>query len=191
MADLERDAAAKKLTVDPDAIVEVPQGVTIVRAEQDIPKASPPNSWYVLKDQTILGGKDIKNPEQNFDNAPGENGQPNVQFDFTGHGASTWETFTKKLSQRGRDQALGVAGGQTNQHFAIVLDNEIISVPQIDWQQYPNGIDASSGSQITGGFTISSAQRLADLLKTGALPIKLQLISSSQVSATLGRQALH
>src|SRR5262249_25725131 len=56
---------------------------------------------------------------------------------------------------------------------------------------YPNGIDASGGSRISGGFTISSAQRLADLLKTGALPIKLQLISSSQVSATLGRQALH
>ena len=191
MADLQRDAAAKKLTVDPEQIVKVPQGTTVVRAEQDDPKAKPPNSWYVLKDQTILGGKDIKNPEQGFDNGPGENGEPNVQFDFTGHGASTWETFTKKLSARGREQALGVGGNQSNQHFAIVLDNEIISVPQIDWQQYPNGIDASGGSRISGGFTIKSAQQLADLLKTGALPIKLQLISSSQVSATLGKQALH
>jgi SecD/SecF fusion protein len=190
-ADLDRDAQAKKLTVDPDNVVVVPQGVTIVRAEQDDPKAPPANSWYVLKDQTILSGKDIKNPEQNFDNGPGEDGQPNVTFDFTGHGSSVWEKFTKKLAQRGQEQALGVSGSNANQHFAIVLDNELISVPQIDFQQYPNGIPSGNGSRISGGFTIDSAQRLANLLKTGALPIKLQLISSSQVSATLGKQALH
>jgi SecD/SecF fusion protein len=190
-ADLNRDAAAKRITIDPDQIVTVPQGVTIVRAEQPDPKSKPANSSYVLKDQTILGGKDIKNPEQSFDNQPGGTGEPNVTFDFSGHGASVWEKFTKQLAQRGQDSSLGQAGDASNQHFAIVLDNELISVPQIDWRRYPNGIDASNGSEISGGFTIESAQRLADLLKTGALPIKLQLISSSQVSATLGKQALH
>jgi SecD/SecF fusion protein len=192
-ADLERDAQAKKLDIANSAydVVTVPQGVTLVRAEQDDPKAPRSNLWYVLQDQTILSGKDIKNPEQGFDNAPGQSGEPNVTFDFTGHGASVWEKFTKKLSQRGQEQALGVSGSAANQHFAIVLDNELISVPQIDFQQYPNGIPSGNGSQISGGFTIDSAQRLANLLKTGALPIKLQLISSSQVSATLGKQALH
>src|SRR4051794_15320073 len=58
LADLQRDATAKKLTVDPKQIVKVSQGVTVVRAEQDNPKAKPPESWYVLTDQTILGGKD-------------------------------------------------------------------------------------------------------------------------------------
>ncbi len=71
-----------------------------------------------------------------------------------------------------------------------MLDNELISVPYIDFQQNPDGIDGANGSQIEGGFTISTAQRLANLLKTGALPIKLELISASQVSATLGQQAL-
>ena len=56
--------------------------------------------------------------------------------------------------------------------------------------QNPSGIDAANGSQIEGGFTIESAQELANLLKTGALPVKLELISQSQVSATLGEQAL-
>jgi SecD/SecF fusion protein len=190
-ADLQRDAQAKKLPFDTDQIVTVPQGVTLVRAEQDDPKGKPSNLWYVLKDQTVLGGKDIKNPEQNFDNGAGGTGEPNVTFDFTGHGASTWETFTKKLAQRGQEQALGTSADASNQHFAIVLDNELISVPQIQWQKYPNGIPSGGGSEISGGFTIDSAQRLANLLKTGALPIKLQLISSSQVSATLGKQALH
>jgi SecD/SecF fusion protein len=190
LLDLQRDAATKKVPFNSDQIVTVPQGVVLVRAEQPDAKGKPPDSWYVLKDQTVLGGKEIKNPEQNFDNGPGEDGAPNVTFDFTGSGAGTWQKFTKKLAQRGSDQALGQAGGASNQHFAIVLDNELISVPQIDWQRYPNGIDPSGGSRISGGFTIASAQQLANLLKTGALPIKLQLISSSQVSATLGKQAL-
>ena len=43
---------------------------------------------------------------------------------------------------------------------------------------------------IEGGFTIQSAQDLANLLQLGALPIGLKLISQSQVSATLGKQAL-
>ncbi len=71
-----------------------------------------------------------------------------------------------------------------------MLDNQIITAPSIDYTQYPEGIDATNGSEITGGFTITSAQNLADELQSGALPIKLELISQSQVSATLGKQAL-
>ena len=47
-----------------------------------------------------------------------------------------------------------------------------------------------AGASISGGFTIQTAQDLARLLKIGALPLRLDLISRSQVSATLGRQAL-
>ena len=71
-----------------------------------------------------------------------------------------------------------------------MLDNELISAPYISWRDNPDGIDGRDGSRISGGFTVDSAQRLANLLKTGALPIRLELISSSQVSATLGKQAL-
>jgi SecD/SecF fusion protein len=189
--DLRRDAATKKIPFDAEKVVTVPQGVVLVRAEQPDPDAKPLDRWYVLKDQPVLNGTKIKNPEQNFDNGPGESGAPNVTFDFTGGGAKTWEDFTRKLSQRGSESSLTLGGGDAaNQHFAIVLDNELISVPQIDFSQYPDGIDASGGSRISGGFDIESAQRLANLLKTGALPIKLQLISASQVSATLGQQAL-
>jgi SecD/SecF fusion protein len=188
--DLQKEALNKKVPFDAKQVVKVPQGVVVIRAEQDDPKGKPPPAWYVLKDQPILGGTDIKNPEQDFDNEPGGSGQPNVTFDFTGHGANVWEKFTRKLSQRGQEFSLGGQGDASNQHFAIALDNELISVPQIDWHQYPDGLGGGQGSRISGGFTIDSAQRLADLLKTGALPIKLELISASQVSATLGKQAL-
>jgi SecD/SecF fusion protein len=189
--DLQRDALTKKIPFDPAQIVKVPQGVVLVRAEQPDPKAKPLNRWFVLKDQPVLNGTKIKNPEQGFDNGAGESGAPNVTFDFTGGGDKIWQKFTRELSQRGSESSLALGGGSAaNQHFAIALDNELISVPQIDFQQYPDGIDPSGGSRISGGFTIETAQRLANLLKTGALPIKLQLISASQVSATLGKQAL-
>src|SRR5262249_29997765 len=140
-----------------------------------------------------LRGTDIKNPEQNFDNGAGGSGQPIVTFDFTGNGRKIWQETTRKIAQRGQEAlnpALGITPDLARQHFAIVLDNRLVSVPYIDFQQNPDGIDARNGSQIEGGFTIQSAQELANLLKTGALPVKLNLISQSQVSATLGQQAL-
>ena len=69
-----------------------------------------------------------------------------------------------------------------------MLDGQLITVPSIDFTKYPEGIDASTGSEISGGFTITSAQNLANELQSGALPIKLALISRSQVSATLGKR---
>ena len=79
---------------------------------------------------------------------------------------------------------------QTSQHFAIALDNELVSAPYINWRENPDGIDGSTGAQISGSFTIQSAQDLAKILKIGALPLKLNEVSRSQVSATLGKQAL-
>ncbi len=170
--------------------VEVKPGTIVVRAQSPDDKTKS-SVYYVMQDRPALSGTDIKNPEQNFDNGAGGSGQPIVTFDFTDKGRSQWQKTTRAIAQRGSQSFIpGNDPATAFQHFAIVLDNELISVPFIDFQQNPDGIDARNGSQIEGGFTINSAQRLANLLKTGALPIKLQLISSSQVSATLGKQAL-
>ncbi len=163
----------------------------LVRAEDPSENdKTKPDKWYVLNDNFALRGTDIKNPEQNFDS--GGSGQPIVTFDFTKKGRRIWQDVTRGIAERGQASMLpGQSPQQAAQHFAIVLDQDLISVPFIDFQQNPDGIDGANGSQIEGGFTIGSAQRLANLLKTGALPIKLELISASQVSATLGQQALH
>jgi SecD/SecF fusion protein len=58
-----------------------------------------------------------------------------------------------------------------------VLDDALISVPQIDYQENPDGIDGGTGAQISGGFDIQGAQDLASVLQTGALPVDLELIS--------------
>jgi SecD/SecF fusion protein len=170
--------------------IEIPKGTIVVRAEAPSEKQKS-NLYYVLRDNPALSGKEVKNPEQQFDNGAGGTGQPIVTFSFTSKGRVAFQKTTRAIAARGADQSLpGTSAQNAFQHFAIVLDNELITTPFIDFQQNPDGIDATNGSQISGSFTIASAQRLANLLKTGALPIKLQLISSSQVSATLGRQAL-
>jgi SecD/SecF fusion protein len=180
----------------PSSIVKVPRGYIIVQAEVDdtnkAAQAAASDAYFILKDDPALLGTDVKNPEQNTDNGAGGSGQPDVTFDFTDAGRKKWAKTTRAIAQRGSDQLLpGVDSTQVANHFAIVLDNKLISVPYIDPRQNPDGIDGSNGSQISGSFTIKSAQRLANLIKTGALPIKLELISQSQVSATLGQQALH
>jgi SecD/SecF fusion protein len=148
-----------------------------------------PNSFYVLNDEPVLGGSDISNPQQSFQE--GGSGEPDVTFDFSSHGRKVFERVTKEIAHRGEDAQLpGVTKPEAVQHFAIVLDEQVITAPSIDYTQYPEGIDATNGSEITGGFTITSAQNLADELQSGSLPIKLELISQSQVSATLGKQAL-
>jgi SecD/SecF fusion protein len=151
-----------------------------------------PNSWYVLKDDPVLSGNDITHPQQGFDEGAGGNGQPNVNFGFTGHGKKVFENVTKVIAHRGQESQLpGVAKESAQQHFAVSLDGQLITAPSIDYTRYPEGIDSSQGSEISGGFTISSAQELAEELQSGALPVKLNLISRSQVSATLGKQALN
>ena len=150
-----------------------------------------PNSFYVLNDEPVLNGEDIKNPQQSFDEGAGGTGRPNVTFEFTSHGQGVFQRVTKEIAHRGQEAQLpGVTHEEALQHFAIVLDGQLITVPSIDFSQYPEGIDTSTGSQISGGFTLSSAQELAQELQSGALPIRLELISNSQVSATLGKTAL-
>jgi SecD/SecF fusion protein len=176
--------------------VRVNPGTVIVQARPEEDSTGKilnesPNSFYVLNDDPVLEGKDITNPTQSFDEGAGGNGQPNVTFGFDSHGKTVFEKVTKEIAHRGQEAQLpGVSHVEALQHFAVVLDGQLITVPSIDFSQYPEGIDSSNGSEISGGFTITSAQNLANELQSGALPVKLVLISKSQVSATLGKEAL-
>ena len=160
-----------------------------VPEETSAGKVTIPNSWYVLNDDPVLTGKDVTNPQQSIQEGGG--GAPDVTFSFTSAGRNVFERVTKEIARRGENARLpGVPKQSTFQHFAIVLDDGLITVPFIDYTQNPEGIDATTGSEITGGFTLTTAQELARELQSGALPIGLKLISESQVSATLGKQAL-
>jgi SecD/SecF fusion protein len=172
--------------------LKIPNGILIVRAERPDPvngkEAPKPDAWWVMRDDPALGGTDIKNPEQNFDQ---QGGGPIVTMEFSDKGKKAFHDTTRNIAQRGADNALGAADPiSSSHHFAIVLDDELVSTPYINWRENPDGIDGETGAQISGGFTVTTAQNLANFLKIGALPIQLELISRSQVSATLGKQAL-
>jgi SecD/SecF fusion protein len=180
-------------------VIAVPQGTLVVRAEaldgetlpQD-PNATE-NRWFVIRDRPELSGDDIRNPEQASD--PNTN-QPNVTFEFTDQGRQAFSDVTKRIAERGLAEAPpGVAGNAQlasnySGHFAVVLDDEIVSRPIINFVENPAGIDGRTGAQISGIGDIGEAQDLANFLKIGALPIELKLISQSTVSATLGQEAL-
>jgi SecD/SecF fusion protein len=179
-------AELKAVRVNPGTIVV--QALPETDREGKVTHASP-EAWYVLNDNPALTGADITNPVAGTQ----ENGVggPSVHFGFTGHGKSTFERVTRDISRRGENAIIpGRPKQEAFQHFAILLENQLITVPSIDFTKYPEGIDATTGSEITGNFTVSSAQNLANELQSGALPVHLQLVSSSQVSATLGKEAL-
>jgi preprotein translocase subunit SecD len=69
-------------------------------------------------------------------------------------------------------------GQVLNQHFAVALDAQLITVPYVDFKTYPDGIPGNNGADITGGFTPASARDLATQLNLGALPVSLRLVSA-------------
>jgi SecD/SecF fusion protein len=168
-------------------VLKVPIGILVVRAEKASATSPPPDAYWVIQDNPALSGTDIKDPKQNSD----QQGQPIVTFNFTSKGRQAFQDITRKIAQRGQDNSLpGSNALNSSQHFAIVLDNALVSAPYINYQENPDGIDGGTGAQISGGFTVQTAQDLAKILQIGALPIRLDLISRSQVSASLGQQAL-
>src|SRR4051795_4408412 len=177
-------------------VVEVPAGSIVVSEypsdeEGQLDETAEPG-WFALKDQPALSGSEISNPEQSY----GPNNEPIVNFEFTGAGREAFQEVTRRIAQRGQAQAIGPVGTEEaaalSGHFAVVLDNEVKTRPIINFAENPDGIDGRTGAQISGGFSsVTDAQDLATTLQIGALPINLKLISETQVSATLGSQALH
>lgn len=185
----------KKRSAKDGIVIKVPQGTIVVselpsdRSGQPLEDGDP--GWYALKDNPALSGTEITRPKQEVD----ELGQPNVTFGFTDDGRKNFQEVTRAIAQRGAASAIGPgsqeSAEQNSGRFAVVLDNEVKTRPLINYAENPDGIDGRTGAQISGGFTsIQDAQDLASFLQRGALPINLNLISQSQVSATLGSEAL-
>ncbi len=155
-------------------ILTVPRGTVVLQAiPQDFSKPTPigdPTAqFFVLKDNVSLRGSDITNPQQSTD--PGTR-EPDVTFGFSSKGKREFQDVTANIAHRG-DLVSGQ--GQTlNQHFAVALDNRLITVPFIDFKQYPDGITGDNGADISGSFTITSAKALANRLRLSALPVSLR-----------------
>ena len=96
-------------------------------------------------------------------------GEPIVAIDFTEQGQRAFQDLTREVAQGGADHALGGDPLMTSHHFAIVVDDRIVSVPFIDWKINPDGVDGAQGAQIVTSSE-EETRRLAAILETGPLP---------------------
>ena len=145
------------------------------------PTTSEPEAWYVFNRPPALTGEAISGARAGFS---GQNNKPNVLIDFTAEGSKKFQEVTRELYRTGLLK-------NTPQTFAIVLDNVMESDPMIDYTDPGLRDGISGGAEISGGnMTIKESQDLAFVLKTGALPVKLEPTYQQQVSATLGKDSL-
>jgi SecD/SecF fusion protein len=157
-------------------VLVVKRGTVILQAVPSnythAPKWSDPNAqFYVLRDNVSVSGTDITNPQQSTD----QSGSPDVTFGFTSKGGAAFGSVTAQIAHRGA--LVSGFGSQYNQHFAVALDTQLITVPSIDYKTYPDGIQGNNGADITGGFSKNSARQLARELQLGAYPVDLRLLS--------------
>src|SRR5689334_2679124 len=149
-------------SVSPD---QVAQG----RAPPDtevLPSATRGEASVVVKKQVLVSGGDLTDAQPSFNQ---QSGEPIVSFKFNTAGA-------RKFAQATTEN-VGV-------RFAIVLDGKVISAPVIR-----EPITGGQG-QISGSFTVQSANDLAILLRAGALPAPLTVVEERTVGPGLGQDSI-
>jgi len=122
---------------------------------------------YVIEKRVLVSGADLTDAQPGFDSRTSE---PVVNFRFNSAGARKFGAATVE---------------NVGKRFAAVLDNEVITAPVIR-----EPILQGSG-QISGSFTVESANDLAILLRAGALPAPLTVIEQRVVGAGLGQDSIN
>ena len=120
---------------------------------------------YVVIRKPVVGGENLTDARVSF-----QEGAPVVSFRFNTIGGRKFDEVTS---------------AHVGERLAIVLDNEVISAPNIQ-----TAITGGSGV-ITGNFTTKSANDLALLLRSGALPAPLEVLEERTVGAGLGADSIH
>ncbi len=89
-----------------------------------------------------------------------------------------------EFSAEGQQKFYEATSALVGQQLFIMLDDRIVSMPSVS-----EAINSDS-AVITGDFTETEAREMAELINAGALPFKLNVISSNTVGAKLGTDAL-
>ena len=118
-----------------------------------------------VRRQTIVSGDQLIDAKQEFD----QNQQVVVGFTFDSQGGRRFAQVTQ---------------ANTGKPFAIIVDNNVISAPNI------NEPILGGRGQISGGFTVESANQLAIALRSGKMPVKLDVVEESTISPELGADSI-
>ncbi|QDR80854.1 protein translocase subunit SecD [Sporomusa termitida] len=112
----------------------------------------------------VMTGKDLKDAKAQID----QGGQKLVSIEFTDEGAKKFAEVTAK---------------NVGKHIAILLDKQILTNPVVQ-EAIPNG-----QAVISGNRSIEEAERLAILLRSGALPVKVDILETRTVGPSLGEDS--
>jgi SecD/SecF fusion protein len=137
-----------------------PAGSTVLYSMDDPPVP------YLIENRVIVSGENLVDAQATFDQRTNE---PVVSFRFDAKGAQRFGQATQQ---------------NVGKLFAIILDNQVISAPQIR-----EPILGGTG-QISGSFTAESANDLAVLLRAGALPADLTIVEERTVGPSLGADSI-
>ncbi len=121
--------------------------------------------WYILNKTPVITGRDLRSARVGAD----ENGRPDVGFTIKADGAKRFERYTE---------------ANVNNYMAVVLDNKIYTVAQIQSR-------ISDSGRITGRFSQQRAQDLALVLRSGALPASVAFNEERTVGPSLGADSIH
>ncbi|MCP4384858.1 MAG: protein translocase subunit SecD [Hyphomicrobiales bacterium] len=147
-------------TLQPGATTTPPPGAIIVPSVED------EGASLVLDAEALMTGEDLVDAQASFEQ---QTNQPVVNFRLSTSGGRTFAEVT---------------AANIGRQFAIVLDDEVISAPVIR-----TAIPGGSG-QISGNFTVETANDLAILLRAGSLPAKLTIIEERSVGPGLGADSV-
>ncbi|WP_375392168.1 protein translocase subunit SecD [uncultured Sphingomonas sp.] len=120
-----------------------------------------------VKRSAIIKGEDLVDARQGYD--PQTNA-PNVEITFSSAGGRRFARTTQE---------------NVHKPFAIIVDNQVISAPNI------NEPILGGRASISGSFTVDSANQLAIALRSGKLTIPLKVIEESTVGPDLGKDSIH
>jgi protein-export membrane protein SecD len=124
------------------------------------------NEELTINKRVVISGDNLVDAQPRFDD---RSNQPLV-------------TFT--LDRLGSQKFGKITTANVGKRLAIILDNTIISAPQIR-----EAITAGTGT-ISGGFSFQEATDLALLLRSGALPTPINIIEERTVGPDLGKDSI-
>ena len=129
------------------------------------------NRWFNLvalkanQGRPALDGSVITDASSEFDNMQGNV----VSMTMNDEGARQWARITQQ---------------NLNKSIAIVLDEHVYSYPNV------NSVIEGGRSQITGNFTVEEAKDLANVLKSGKMVARVNIVSESVIGPSLGKEAI-
>ncbi|HEY4071375.1 MAG TPA: protein translocase subunit SecD [Sphingomicrobium sp.] len=124
------------------------------------------NGFIAVKRRVMVSGDQLTDAKQSFD----QEGRPDIDITFNTAGARRFGRVTQE---------------NVNKPFAIILDDKVLSAPNI------NEPILGGRAQISGNFTVQSAHDLAVSLSSGKLPVKLNVIEERSIGPDLGKDSIH